>query len=137
MSAYSRNLLSAMRLRRSLHPFYGQPLAFAVAEGGIVTGPTQALIGEAGPEAVIPLSQGGFGDIVAELRHLRQDNQQQREELRQMRALLAKEGFTFNFFGENKEALAQYTLNEVRKRRDYGDFAVYFKGQHGKIVMGG
>lgn len=36
----------------------------ALAEGGIVTGPTRALIGEAGPEAVIPLSKlgsGGFG----------------------------------------------------------------------------
>lgn len=31
----------------------------ALAEGGIVTGPTLALIGEAGPEAVIPLSKGG------------------------------------------------------------------------------
>ena len=31
----------------------------AMAEGGIVTGPTLALIGEAGPEAVIPLSRGG------------------------------------------------------------------------------
>jgi hypothetical protein len=27
-----------------------------LAEGGIVTGPTLAMIGEAGPEAVIPLS---------------------------------------------------------------------------------
>ena len=32
-----------------------QPIPFA--EGGIVTEPTQALIGEAGPEAVIPLNQ--------------------------------------------------------------------------------
>jgi phage-related protein len=31
----------------------------ALAEGGIVTGPTSALIGEAGPEAVIPLSKMG------------------------------------------------------------------------------
>jgi hypothetical protein len=33
------------------------------AKGGIVTGPTNALIGEAGPEAVIPLSgrNGGLG----------------------------------------------------------------------------
>jgi hypothetical protein len=30
-------------------------------EGGIVTRPTLALIGEAGPEAVIPLGKGGFG----------------------------------------------------------------------------
>jgi len=31
----------------------------ALAEGGIVTGPMNALIGEAGPEAVIPLSKLG------------------------------------------------------------------------------
>ena len=31
----------------------------ALAEGGIVTSPTLALIGEAGPEAVVPLSKGG------------------------------------------------------------------------------
>jgi len=37
----------------------------AMAEGGIVTGPTMALIGEAGPEAVIPLGKGaGMGDII-------------------------------------------------------------------------
>ena len=34
-----------------------------LAEGGIVTGPTLAMIGEAGPEAVIPLGKrGGIGD---------------------------------------------------------------------------
>jgi SLT domain-containing protein len=34
----------------------------AMANGGIVTGPTLALIGEAGPEAVIPLDRmGGMG----------------------------------------------------------------------------
>jgi hypothetical protein len=34
----------------------------AMADGGIVTGPTLALIGEAGPEAVIPLDRaGGMG----------------------------------------------------------------------------
>jgi hypothetical protein len=33
-----------------------------MADGGIVTGPTTAVIGEAGPEAVIPLDQlGRFG----------------------------------------------------------------------------
>ncbi len=32
-----------------------------LASGGIVTKPTLALIGERGPEAVVPLSQGGFG----------------------------------------------------------------------------
>ena len=32
-----------------------------LAEGGIVTRPTLALIGESGPEAVIPLGRGGAG----------------------------------------------------------------------------
>jgi len=39
----------------------------ALAEGGIVTGPTAALVGEAGPEAVIPLSRmgpSGFGNNI-------------------------------------------------------------------------
>jgi hypothetical protein len=35
-----------------------------LATGGIVTGPTLALIGEAGPEAVIPLNRGGLGPVV-------------------------------------------------------------------------
>jgi hypothetical protein len=35
----------------------------ALADGGIVTGPINALIGEAGPEAVIPLDRmGGMGN---------------------------------------------------------------------------
>jgi hypothetical protein len=32
-----------------------------LAKGGIVTGPTLAMIGERGPEAVIPLNRGGIG----------------------------------------------------------------------------
>lgn len=32
-----------------------------LADGGIVTRPTLAMIGEAGPEAVVPLSRGGYG----------------------------------------------------------------------------
>lgn len=36
----------------------------AMAEGGIVTRPTVALIGEAGPEAVVPLDQLGGGTVV-------------------------------------------------------------------------
>jgi hypothetical protein len=35
-----------------------------LAEGGIVTRPTLALIGEAGPEAVIPLGKGGAGTVI-------------------------------------------------------------------------
>lgn len=40
------------------------PTIPALAEGGIVTGPTLALIGEAGPEAVVPLSRGGAGTTI-------------------------------------------------------------------------
>lgn len=36
--------------------------ATPLAEGGIVTRPTHALVGEAGPEAVIPLSKYGMGN---------------------------------------------------------------------------
>ena len=35
-----------------------------MADGGMVTGPTLALIGEAGPEAVVPLDRmGGMGNV--------------------------------------------------------------------------
>lgn len=35
-----------------------------MAAGGIVTGPTLAMIGEAGPEAIVPLNRaGGYGDV--------------------------------------------------------------------------
>ena len=35
-----------------------------LADGGIVTGPTLAVVGEAGPEAVVPLDRaGGFGNV--------------------------------------------------------------------------
>ncbi len=45
------------------------PSASAMASGGIVTRPTRALIGEAGPEAVIPL--GMFSQLVPEMQALR------------------------------------------------------------------
>jgi len=41
------------------HAFLGVP--YPMADGGIVTSPMLAMIGEAGPEAVIPLGQGGMG----------------------------------------------------------------------------
>jgi hypothetical protein len=34
-----------------------------MAEGGIVSRPTLALIGESGAEAVVPLGRGGFGGL--------------------------------------------------------------------------
>lgn len=39
----------------------GFPKMPHLAKGGIVTAPTIALIGERGPEAVVPLSRGGYG----------------------------------------------------------------------------
>ena len=38
--------------------------ATKMQEGGIVTGPTMALLGERGSEAVVPLEHGGLGDTV-------------------------------------------------------------------------
>ena len=54
-----------------------------MARGGVVTGPTNAVIGEAGPEAVIPLDRfGGYGatdqkkDNRSIIDELRKSNQQ-------------------------------------------------------------
>jgi hypothetical protein len=46
--------------------FPQMPTIPALAEGGIVTRPTLALIGEAGPEAVVPLGRGGMmgGNVI-------------------------------------------------------------------------
>ena len=41
----------------------------ALASGGIVTAPTRALIGEAGPEAVIPLNHGGLSMLGGDSPH--------------------------------------------------------------------
>lgn len=42
---------------------FSMPQIPMLAEGGIVTRPTLALIGEAGPEAVVPLTRGGAGPL--------------------------------------------------------------------------
>lgn len=42
-----------------------QRAAVPLAEGGVVTSPTFALIGEAGPEAVIPLDRGGRNSMLS------------------------------------------------------------------------
>lgn len=49
----------------SLNPFSSSfQLPHYFASGGIVTGPTIAMVGEAGPEAIVPLNRaGGFGGI--------------------------------------------------------------------------
>lgn len=40
---------------------FNMPTIPKLADGGIVNRPTVALIGEAGPEAVVPLNRGGYG----------------------------------------------------------------------------
>ena len=60
--------------------------------GGVVTRPTQALIGEHGPEAVIPLSRGGPLDNSALIKEV----QGLRAEVRQLRA---EQGGTVQFKG--------------------------------------
>jgi hypothetical protein len=64
------HLQQAFSYARAFHPVEemiedigraNQHLHVALGGGGIVTQPTMALIGERGPEAVIPLSKGGIG----------------------------------------------------------------------------
>ena len=38
-----------------------------MAKGGIVRSPTVALLGEAGPEAVVPLGGAGFGNVTIQV----------------------------------------------------------------------
>jgi hypothetical protein len=43
---------------------FGVPKIPTLAEGGVVTKPTLAMIGEKGPEAVVPLNRGGMQPVV-------------------------------------------------------------------------
>jgi phage-related protein len=67
VNAYIKSLNLIIRGLNIINPFKDIPRIPEahlprLAKGGIVTGPTTALIGEAGPEAVIPLSRAGaFG----------------------------------------------------------------------------
>ena len=59
---------------------FGGPMGMPMATGGLVTGPTRALIGEAGPEAVIPLDRldrmmgGGSGNSTEQVINLNFDS---------------------------------------------------------------
>lgn len=53
--------LNLTRRIMSLNIGSGRPTKFA--KGGIVTGPTLGMVGEEGPEAIIPLSKGGIGNM--------------------------------------------------------------------------
>lgn len=63
-----RALMGAVKSGVSAIPLVGGVLAQFLADGGIVTQPTLAVIGEAGPEAVVPLNSslllnGGSGGV--------------------------------------------------------------------------
>jgi len=103
--------------------------------GGIATRPMLAMIGEGGQdEAVLPLPAGWRtqtnDELIQEVKALRAETQKVRE-------LLAQEGFTFNFYGESKEAIAKYTMDKIRRRITYGDIGVRFKGERGTFVWEG
>jgi len=51
---------------------FGLPEAMAFAKGGVVNRPTNAVIGEAGPEAVVPLENS---ELVKEMREIRKATQ--------------------------------------------------------------
>lgn len=55
--------LSAASIGAQIATIASQQYVPALAEGGIVSKPTLALIGEAGPEAVVPLKKGGVAGM--------------------------------------------------------------------------
>jgi len=66
-----------------------------LAEGGIVTRPTRALIGEAGPEAVIPLSQAGLTgtkEVHIHVGNYMGDEMSMRQLVRKIDQMLKEEG---------------------------------------------
>lgn len=76
--------------------------AAELAEGGIVTRPTRALIGEAGPEAVIPLSKAGLmgpRELHLHIGNYMGDEMSRRQLVRDIDQMLQEEGRR-NFFGQ-------------------------------------
>src|SRR5690606_33651448 len=64
-----RNIPSGYRVERALFEV-SPPRIPALAAGGIVTRPTLALVGEAGPEAVVPLDRGGIGGVYVHIERM-------------------------------------------------------------------
>jgi len=69
MSRFVRNIPSGYRVERALFEV-SPPRIPALASGGIVTRPTLALVGEAGPEAVVPLDLAGIGGVYVRIEHM-------------------------------------------------------------------
>jgi len=75
--------------------FYGTPMA----KGGIVTRPTSAVLGEAGPEAVIPLGQhGGYAS--------RQQQEDQKNIITELRKQNQQFGMFIKNMGDSKTVLS-------------------------------
>src|SRR5690606_30765592 len=64
-----RNIPIGYRVERALFEV-SPPRIPALAAGGIVTRPTLALVGEAGPEAVVPLDRGGIGGVYVHIERM-------------------------------------------------------------------
>src|SRR5690606_36834166 len=64
-----RNIPSGYRVERALFEV-SPPRVPAVADGGSVARPTRALVGGAGPEAVVPLGRGGVGGVYVHIERL-------------------------------------------------------------------
>src|SRR5690606_4053361 len=62
LSRMVRNIPQGYRVERAIFEA-APPRIPALAAGGIVTRPTLALVGEAGPEAVVPLAGSGLGTV--------------------------------------------------------------------------
>ena len=76
--------------------------AAGLAEGGIVTRPTRALIGEAGPEAVIPLSKAGLlgtKEIHLHIGSYMGDEMSRRSLMRDLKEMM-QEDDRLNFFNQ-------------------------------------
>src|SRR5690606_28282714 len=64
-----RNIPQGYRVERALFEV-SPPRIPGLATGGIVTRPTLALVGEAGPEAVVPLDRGGIGGVYVHIERM-------------------------------------------------------------------
>src|SRR5690606_19691241 len=63
------NIPQGYRVERAIFEA-APPRIPALAAGGIVTRPTLARVGEAGPEAVVPLDRGGIGGVYVHIERM-------------------------------------------------------------------
>jgi hypothetical protein len=106
-------------------PFTEFPLPFA--QGGIVTRPTLAMIGEAGPEAIIPLFPGGQGkgkdDLLEEVRNLR-------KEVKELRMSLdnAQINMSLKVVTMDEKAIHDSVFKEQLRRTKNNEYTIHASG---------